>query len=92
MSDAPRSEQARLPIGPPPTNHGNTPAAWVTVVVVLVGALVSSLAMIASLVWLVWVGLGVIVVGLLAGRIMRMAGFGQPVARRPEPGDPAASA
>jgi uncharacterized membrane protein YecN with MAPEG domain len=80
MTDVPRAgEQARLPVAPPPSNHGNTTAAWVTVTVVLVGAVVSSLAMIAGQDWLVWAGAGVIVVGLVAGRVLRMAGLGQPV-------------
>lgn len=80
MTDVPRAgEQARLPAAPPPTNHGNTTAAWATVTVVLVGAVVASLAMIAGQEWLVWAGAGVILVGLVVGRVLRMAGLGQPV-------------
>jgi len=69
---------AELPAAGPPTNHGRTTAAWVTVAVVVVGALVSSLAVVAALPWLFWAGLGVVGIGLVAGRALRMLGFGQP--------------
>lgn len=69
---------ANLPAGSPPANHGRTTAAWVTVTVVVVGALVSSLAVVAALPWLFWTGLVVIGIGLVAGRALRMLGFGQP--------------
>ncbi len=62
----------------PPRNHGHTLAAWVTVVVVLLGAVVSSLAVIAALPVLFWAGLVVVVVGVVAGRVLKMLGFGQP--------------
>ena len=69
----PLSAPADLPAGSPPANHGRTTAAWVTVTVVVIGALISSLAVVAALPWLV-----VIAVGLVAGRALRMLGFGQP--------------
>lgn len=75
-------ETAHLPLASPPRNHGNTTAAWVTVVLVVAGALVSSLAVMAGWAWLFWVGLGVVAVGLVVGRILATLGFGQP---RPEP-------
>lgn len=72
-------ERAALPPAPP-ANHGNTRAAWVTVTVILVGALVAALAVMAALPWLFWVGLGIAVVGLVVGRVMRWLGLGQPSA------------
>ncbi|HQY33717.1 HGxxPAAW family protein [Actinotalea sp.] len=74
----PLSAPADLPAGSPPANHGRTTAAWVTVTVVVIGALISSLAVVAALPWLFWAGLVVIAVGLVAGRALRMLGFGQP--------------
>lgn len=71
-------EVARLPLAAPPTNHGHTVAAWVTVTVVLVGAVVSAVAVVAALPWLFWTGLGVVVVGVVLGRVLKMLGFGQP--------------
>lgn len=71
-------ERAHLPVASPPRNHGNTTAAWVTVTLVVLGGLVMALGMIAPLLWLVWAGLGVIVVGLVVGRVLATLGFGQP--------------
>ncbi|WP_342025030.1 HGxxPAAW family protein [Arthrobacter citreus] len=56
--------------------HGNTPAAWTCVLIMMVGGLVSSIAFIAaSTLWFI-VGLGVMVVGLIVGFILRKAGYG----------------
>lgn len=75
------AELAYLPVASPPRNHGHTTAAWVTVTVVLVGSLLVALAMVLSVPWLIWAGAGVVVVGLVVGRVLAMLGFGQP---RPE--------
>ena len=72
-------ERAHLPASAPPINHGNTRAAWATVLIVLAGGLLSTLAIIASSMPLFWVGLGVVAAGLVVGRVMRMLGMGQPV-------------
>lgn len=77
------AEVAHLPVASPPRNHGHTTAAWVTVVLVLIGATVSSLAVMDANVWLFWVGMGVVVVGLVAGRVLKMLGMGQPGVRAP---------
>lgn len=77
------AELAYLPPAAPPTNHGHTTAAWVTVTLVLLGAVISSLAVMGAIVWLFWVGLGVVVAGLVAGRVLKMLGFGQPSAAAP---------
>jgi hypothetical protein len=72
------AELAHLPVASPPRNHGNTTAAWVTVTVVLLGAVVSSIAVVVARPWLFWVGLGVVVIGVVVGRVLKMLGFGQP--------------
>ncbi|WP_199421787.1 HGxxPAAW family protein [Actinotalea solisilvae] len=71
-------EVSYLPPAAPPRNHGHTTAAWVTVTLVLVGAVVSSLGVVVAEAWLFWVGLGVVVVALVLGRVLKMLGFGQP--------------
>jgi len=78
------SEKAYLPKVASPTNHGHTTAAWVTVSVVMIGAVVSAVAVVSAKPWLCWVGLAVIVVGLVVGRLLKMLGLGQP-----EPSGPA---
>ncbi|HMO11681.1 MAG TPA: hypothetical protein PKB06_09320 [Actinotalea sp.] len=79
MSETSGSERAYLPLSAPPRNHGNTPAAWVTVTVIMAGGLLSVLGVIFVLPVLFWSGLAVIALGLVAGRVMRMLGLGQPV-------------
>jgi hypothetical protein len=58
--------------------HGNSPAAWALVGTTLVGAVISCIAFImgesATLLFLI--GVGVMVVGLALGPILRAAGYG----------------
>ncbi|WP_263119240.1 HGxxPAAW family protein [Cellulomonas sp. RIT-PI-Y] len=70
-------EALRLPPVAPPTNHGRTVAAWTVTYTVVAGFTVAALAMIFSLVWLVWAGLAVAVAGVVVGIVLRAAGFGQ---------------
>lgn len=72
------AERAHLPVASPPKNHGHTTAAWVTVVVVVLGALVASVGVMVAESWMFWAGIAVIVVGLVVGRVLAMLGLGQP--------------
>lgn len=64
--------------------HGNSPAAWTCVLIMLAGAAVSSFAYIFSSTEgnldagtvLFWIGIAVMVVGLAAGFVMKRAGYG----------------
>ena len=85
-SPAAKGERAYLPPASPPRNHGHTVAAWVTVTVVMVGAAIASGAVVAALPWLFWVGIGVVVLGVLVGLVLRKAGFGQPEPSGPRRG------
>lgn len=60
-------------------NHGQTPAAWAAVVIITIGFLVGGIAIVLAQPWLFWVGSGVIVIGGLAGWILRAMGLGQDV-------------
>lgn len=56
--------------------HGNTPAAWTCVLIMMAGALVSSIGFILAS-WLIFgIGLGVMVLGLVVGGVMKKAGYG----------------
>ena len=56
--------------------HGNSVAAWACVLTMMVGAVVAGIAF-ANLAWaVVWVGCGIIVLGLVLGGILKAAGFG----------------
>ena len=81
LSSDRNAERAHLPVASPPTNHGHTPAAWTTVSLVLLGAVVASVAVAIALPWMFWAGLGVVVVGVVVGRIMKSLGLGQPALR-----------
>ena len=56
--------------------HGNSPAAWTCVIVMLIGALIASIAFVIANTPIFWAGIAVMVLGLLAGFIMRKAGYG----------------
>ncbi len=82
------AESLRLPPAPPPGNYGRTTAAWTTVAIVIVGALASAVGIVVGQAWLCWAGLGVVVVGLVVGLVLRRLGLGQPgpVTPAPRPG------
>ncbi|MCU1530509.1 MAG: hypothetical protein JWO49_80 [Arthrobacter sp.] len=56
--------------------HGNSPAAWTCVIVMLIGALIASIAYVIASTPIFIAGAAVMVLGLLAGWIMRKAGYG----------------
>lgn len=70
-----------LPPASPPSNHGHTLAAWFTTLVVALGSILAGVALCISTMWLVWVGAAVVVVGLVGGKLLSVAGYGQPAAR-----------
>lgn len=76
-TDQGAQETAYLPPHAPPTNHGHTTAAWTTTLLVFLGVLVVAGAMMASEVWIAWIGAAIIAVGVIAGKVLQMLGFGQ---------------
>lgn len=61
-------------IGDP--GHGNSPAAWTAVVIMLAAFTLGTLFFVLDLPVLVWVCAGLLVVGLLVGWGMAKAGYG----------------
>jgi hypothetical protein len=57
-------------------NHGNSVAAWTAVSVIVLGGLVSAIAFPLNSTWVFWAGIVVIGLGLLAGKVLAMMGFG----------------
>jgi hypothetical protein len=57
-------------------NHGSTPAAWTSVTIIMVAFLVGGIGVVAAQPWLFWVGVGLVVVGLIVGKVMQMMGMG----------------
>lgn len=60
-------------------SHGSTPAAWTAVGVMFLGFLVSGIAVPWEKPWLFFVGLAVVVVGAVLGKVMSMMGLGSTV-------------
>lgn len=56
--------------------HGNSPAAWVAVIVMLVGFAGGTLAFWFEQAWLVWAFVGLIVLGLITGAVLAKLGYG----------------
>lgn len=59
-----------------PLGHGNSPAAWTLVLLVLLGAVLVMLGMLADLWIFTIIGIVAAVAGLVAGFIMGRAGMG----------------
>jgi multisubunit Na+/H+ antiporter MnhG subunit len=58
------------------SNHGNTIAAWTGVGVIMIGSLIASFAVVLASVMLFIVGIVVCVLGVVAGKVLSMAGYG----------------
>lgn len=57
-------------------HHGSTPAAWTTVVLVLIAFLVGAAGLMMSN-WVVfWVGAGLLVISAIVGKVMQAMGLG----------------
>ncbi len=65
-------------------NHGNTPAAWTAVTIMFVGFVVAGIALPVAQPWLFFVGIGLIVLGVVVGKVMQMMGMGQTVTYKDE--------
>lgn len=59
--------------------HGNSPAAWTAVTIVLIAFTVGAIAMVLGPNWvLFWISVAIAVVGALTGKVMQLLGFGVP--------------
>ncbi len=56
--------------------HGNSPAAWIAVIIMIVAFAIGTFAFCFVIPWLVWASAGLLVVGALVGLILKRAGFG----------------
>jgi hypothetical protein len=57
-------------------DHGSTPAAWTAVTIIMVAFLVGGVGVWLAEAWLFWVGVALVVVGLVVGKVMQMMGMG----------------
>jgi hypothetical protein len=57
-------------------NHGHSVAAWTAVTICIIAAAVMSVAVLFPNVWLFVGGVVLAVVGVIAGKVLSMAGYG----------------
>ena len=60
----------------PDPGHGNSPAAWTTVIIMLVAFTIGTFAFWFDVQWLVWASAGLLVVGALVGVVLGKLGYG----------------
>jgi hypothetical protein len=60
----------------PGESHGNSPAAWAAVVIMLVAFAVGTIGFCADLPIVVWIAAAFEVVGLLVGLVLKRMGYG----------------
>jgi hypothetical protein len=56
--------------------HGHSPAAWTAVIIMLVGFAVGTAGFYLAVPVVVWVGVAIIVIGLIVGFVMAKLGYG----------------
>lgn len=56
--------------------HGNSPAAWVAVTIMLIAFAIGTVAFFLDLAWLVWASAGLLVLGAIAGGVLAKLGYG----------------
>ena len=57
-------------------HHGNTPAAWTGVTIILVGFAVGGIGLVVGSWLLFWIGVALWPVGVVAGKVMQKMGLG----------------
>ncbi len=57
-------------------HHGNTPAAWTAVLVILVGFIVGGIGLLVGSWPTFWVGVALAPVGAIIGKVMQKMGLG----------------
>ena len=56
--------------------HGNSPAAWTAVIIMLVAFAIGTLAFWFTITWLVAASAGLLIVGVLTGVVLARLGYG----------------
>ncbi|MEO7122983.1 MAG: DUF6704 family protein [Lacisediminihabitans sp.] len=56
--------------------HGNSPAAWTAVIIMLVAFAIGTVAFFLDLAVVVWACAGLVIVGLIVGWVLARVGYG----------------
>jgi hypothetical protein len=67
MSDAPSGHA---------DSHGNTPAAWTTVVIIIIAFTTGTLGIILGNWVIFWASVGLVAIGAIVGKVMQSMGLG----------------
>lgn len=59
-------------------HHGNTPAAWTAVTIIMIAFVVGAVGVVVAQPWLFWVGIAMVALGIVVGYVMALMGYGQP--------------
>ena len=66
-------------------HHGNTPAAWTGVMLILVGFVVGGIGLVVGSWATFWVGVALCPLAMVVGKVMQRMGMGaEPASARPE--------
>jgi hypothetical protein len=57
-------------------HHGNTPAAWTGVLIILLGFIVGGIGLVVGNWPTFWVGVALAPIGIVVGKVMQMMGMG----------------
>lgn len=57
-------------------HHGNTPAAWTGVMIILLGFTVGGIGLVVDSMMLFWVGVALAPIGVIVGKVMQKMGLG----------------
>ncbi|WP_144758299.1 DUF6704 family protein [Curtobacterium sp. 9128] len=61
---------------PAELGEGHSPAAWTSVIIMLVAFAIGTICFWFSIAWAVWASAALLVVGLIVGVVMSKAGYG----------------
>ncbi|HEX6516343.1 MAG TPA: HGxxPAAW family protein [Nocardioidaceae bacterium] len=59
-----------------PAHHGNTPAAWTGVLLILAAFIVGGIGLVMGSMTVFWIGVGLAPLGLIVGKVMQRMGLG----------------
>ncbi len=64
-------------------HHGNTPAAWTGVLIILLGFTVGGVGLVIDNMLAFWIGVAMVPAGVIVGSIMSKVGMGAPARHQP---------
>jgi hypothetical protein len=60
----------------PEPGEGNSPAAWTAVIIMLIAFSIGTIAFFLNAQFLVWASVGLLIVGLIVGYVLKRLGYG----------------